>query len=195
MSTAAEKQRWTVAQYLEMEARALAKHEFFDGEIFEMAGASPEHNLIVGNLIQSLKNALHGKCRVYPSDQRLLLPAGLYTYADVSLVCGASAFNDDSPRALTNPEAIFEVLSSTTESYDRGEKFANYRTLSSHRDYVLVNQSKVMVEHFVRQPDGSWLMRELRAGHILRLPCGEIAVDDLYFEVEMPPLGSRVRST
>jgi len=194
MSTAAEKKRWTVAQYLEMEAHSLDKHEFFDGEIFEMAGASPEHNLIVGNLIQSLKNALRGRCRVYPSDQRLLLPAGLYTYADVSLVCGTSEFNDDSPRALRNPEAIFEVLSSSTESYDRGEKFASYRTLPSHKDYVLVSQSKVSVEHFVRQPDGSWLMRDLRAGHILRLPCGEIAVDDLYFEVEMPLPGPHVRS-
>jgi Uma2 family endonuclease len=76
VSTAAEKKRWTVAQYLEMEARSLDKHEFFDGEIFDMVGASPEHNLIVGNLIQSLKNALRGKCRVYPSDQRLLLPGG-----------------------------------------------------------------------------------------------------------------------
>jgi Uma2 family endonuclease len=177
-----------------MELHSLDKHEFCAGEIFAMAGASPEHNLIVGNLIQALKNALHGKCRVYPSDQRLQLPAGLYTYADVSLVWGASAFNDDTPRALRNPDAIFEVLSSSSESYDRGEKFAIYRTLPSHQDYVLVNQSKVLVEHFVRQPDDSWLMRELRAGHILRLPCGEIAVDDLYFEVELPPPGPHVLS-
>lgn len=175
---------WTVAEYLAMEQASLEKHEFFNGDIFAMAGASPEHNLIVSALIITLGSALRGKCRIFPSDQRLLLPTGLYTYADVSLVCGAPTFNEDSPKALMNPEAIFEVLSETTERYDRGDRFASYRTLPSHTDYVLLSQTKILVEHFVRQADGGWLMHALGKGEMLRLPCGEIAVDDLYLEVE-----------
>lgn len=187
MSLGAVNKRWTVAEYLKQETLSGEKHEFLGGEVFAMAGASPEHNLIVGNLIQALKNSLRGKCRVYPSDQRLLLPTGLHTYADVSVVCGPSEYSDDAPRALRNADAIFEVLSSATESYDRGDKFASYRTIPSLRDYVLVSQSKVLVEHFRWQADGGWLLRALPAGHALHLPCGEVAIDDLYFEVELPP--------
>jgi len=192
MSAAVAKAKdWTVAEYLAMEQQSPEKHEFFNGEIFAMAGASPEHNLIVSALIITLGGALRGKCRVFPSDQRLLLPTGLYTYADVSLVCGAPMFNEDSPSALINPEAIFEVLSQTTESYDRGEKFASYRTLPGLTDYVLLSQTKVLVEHFVRQADGGWLMHALGMGARLRLPCGEIAVDDLYLEVDLSRTSSR----
>ncbi len=182
---------WTVAEYLALERTSLDKHEFFNGEIFAMAGASPEHNLIVSALIITLGGVLRGKCRIFPSDQRLLLPTGLYTYADVSLVCGAPKFNEDSPRALMNPEAIFEVLSDTTESYDRGDKFASYRTLPTHMDYVLISQTKILVEHFVRQPDGGWLMHALGKGEVLGLPCGKIAVDDLYLELDLSQAAPR----
>jgi Uma2 family endonuclease len=181
----AQARQWTIAEYLAMERTSLEKHEFFDGEVFAMAGASPEHNLIVSALIITLGGALRGKCRVFPSDQRLVLPTGLYTYADVTLVCGASTFNDDNPKALTNPHVIFEVLSETTERYDRGDKFASYRTLPSHREYVLVSQTAVHVEHFVRQPDDGWLMHALGKGETLRLSSGEIAIDDLYLEVDL----------
>ena len=181
----AARQLLTPAEYLAIEATAEQKSEFYAGEMFAMAGASPEHNLIVSALIISLGSVLRGKCRIFPSDQRLLLPTGLYTYADMSLVCGAPKFNEDSPKALMNPEAIFEVLSETTESYDRGDKFASYRTLPTHRDYVLVSQTKILVEHFVRQPDGGWLMHALGKGEVLGLPCGEIAVDDLYLELDL----------
>ena len=182
---AAEKKRWTVEEYLAMESASLDKHELFGGEIFLMAGASPEHNLIVSDLGHALLGALRGKCRVYASDMRLFIPAtGLYTYADTTVVCGTADLTSDNPPALRNPDILFEVLSDATESYDRGDKFANYRTIPSLSHYLLVAQKKILVEHFTRQADETWNMRELRAGHVLRFPCGEIAVNDLYIQVE-----------
>jgi Uma2 family endonuclease len=183
-AAAAPKNRRSVEEYLEMERQALDKHELFDGEIFLMAGASPEHNQIAANLIHALLGALGEKCIVYSSDMRLFIPAtGLYTYADASLVCGRPDFTDDSPKALRSPEAIFEVLSDSTESYDRGKKFESYRSVPALSDYVLLAQDRILVEHFTRHSEGAWLLRELRAGGRLRLPCGEIAVDDLYRRV------------
>jgi Uma2 family endonuclease len=177
--------RWTVEEYLAMESGSLDKHEYFNGEIFLMAGASPEHNLIVSDLGYALLGALRGKCRVYASDMRLFIPAtSLYTYADTTVLCGAPDLTSENPPALRNPDMIFEVLSDATESYDRGDKFANYRTIPSLSHYVLIAQKKILVEHFTRQADGTWNLRELRAGHVLRLPQGEIAVNDLYLQVE-----------
>ena len=182
---AAEKKRWTVEEYLAMEAQSLEKHELFEGEVFLMAGASPEHNLIVSDLGHALLGALRGKCRVYASDMRLFIPAtGLYTYADTTVLCGTADLTPDNPPALKNPDVLFEVLSDATESYDRGDKFANYRTIPSLSHYVLVAQKRILVEHFARQPDGTWNLRELRAGQMLRFPCGEIAVSDIYIQVE-----------
>jgi Uma2 family endonuclease len=177
---AAEKRRWTPKEYLEMERTSVDKHEYFDGEIFLMAGASPEHNLIVAGLVSALRGALPGKCLVFPSDQRLFIPAtGLYTYADASVVCGAPDFNEDNPRALQNPHAIFEVLSEATESYDRGKKFAQYRTIPALKDYVLIAQDQLVVEHYRLQLGGGWLLREVRQGAVV-LDCGELLVESIY---------------
>jgi Uma2 family endonuclease len=104
----------------------------------------------------------------------------------VTVLCGKPEFTDAVRDTIKNPQAIFEVLSSSTERYDRGDKFENYRSIPFLKDYVLVAQTKVRVEHFVRQPDGSWLMHSLHAGDIVRLPGGEIAVDALYEQVELP---------
>jgi Uma2 family endonuclease len=183
----AEKKKWTAEEYLATERQSLDKHEFFDGGIFARAGARHEHNLIVVNLIAALKNALGAKCIVYPSDIRLHIPAtGSYTYADVTVLCDKPEFTDEVRDTIKNPQAIFEVLSSSTESYDRGDKFENYRSIAFFKDYILVAQTKVRVEHFVRQPNGSWLMHALHAGDMVRLPCGEIAVESLYEQVELP---------
>lgn len=182
---AAEKKRWTVEEYLAMESGSLDKHELFDGEIFLMAEACPEHNLIVSDLGHALIGVLRGKCQVYASDMRLFIPAtGLYTYADTTVLCRAPDLTSDNPPALRNPDILFEVLSDATESYDRGDKFANYRTIPSLSHYVLVAQKKILVEQFTRQADGTWNLRELRAGHRLRFPWGEIAVNDLSIQVE-----------
>jgi Uma2 family endonuclease len=184
---AVRKLMMTPDEYLAMERSSLEKHEYCDGEVFAMAGASKEHNLIVGNVVTALNNALRRRpCEVYPSDMRVKIPAtGLYTYPDASVACHRPAFEDDTADTLLNPQVIVEVLSDSTEDYDRGTKFKNYRTIPSFVDYVLVSQAEVLVEHHVRQPDGSWLMREHRAGgrvELVSIGCG-IDVDDLYLKV------------
>ncbi len=184
---AAEKRKITPAEYLALERSSPEKHEYFDGEMFAMAGASEEHNLIVANVVGELRAALrHLPCKVYPSDMRLKVPAtGLYTYPDASALCGRAEFEDAEVDTLLNPTVIVEVLSESTEDYDRGTKFKNYRSIPSFREYVVVSQTEVLVEHHVRQADGSWLMREHRAGErfeLTALGCG-LAVDELYLKV------------
>lgn len=175
----AEKRRWTVEEYLALERDSPDKHEFFDGEVFAMAGVSPEHDQIVSNLITALNLAFRGKCRVFTADMRLSITAtNKYTYADASLVCGDPSFTSDRPPALTNPQVIFEVLSESTERYDRGKKFEHYRSISSLTDYVLVAQDQVLVECFRKQA-GGWLYTSLADGQLI-LPCGPIAIADLY---------------
>ena len=183
----APKRTWTPAEYLAMERSSLEKHEYCDGEVFAMAGASEEHNLIVGNVVRELGNLLRRRpCKVYPSDMRVKIPAtGLYTYPDASVVCHRPVFDDDKTDILLNPQVIVEVLSEATEDYDRGTKFKNYRTIPSFVDYVLVSQTEVLVEHHLRQPDGSWLMREHRAGQrieLVSIGCA-VDVDELYLKV------------
>lgn len=162
MATAA-KPRITVKEYLALERNSPdTKHEYFGGEIFAMAGASADHNLIVGNIIGELRNRLKGKpCRCYPSDLRVKIPAtGLYTYPDAVVVCGTPEFEDAELDTLLNPTVVFEVLSPATEAYDRGKKSQNYRSLESLREYVLVWQDQIRAEHYVRRGDGQWLLTE-----------------------------------
>lgn len=184
--TAAEKRVWTPAEYLAWERTQPEKHAYYRGEVFAMAGASREHNLIVANVVALLVGALRDRpCEAYPSDMRVFIPTtGLYTYPDVSVVCGRPEFEDSKGDTLLNPLVVFEVLSDSTEAYDRGEKFENYRSIPSFREYVLVSQNRALVDHFVRQPDGSWLMRTRRAGETLDLASADcsFAVDDLYLK-------------
>jgi Uma2 family endonuclease len=175
---------WTAEEYLAGERSAPEKHTFFRGEVFAMAGASRQHNLLVGNVVRVLGNALLERpCETYPSDMRIKVPAtGLYTYADASVTCGEPQFDDEIFDTLLNPIVIVEVLSDSTERYDRGEKFESYRTIPSFRDYLLVTQNRVLVEHFARQPDGSWLLRvhrEHESVELASIGCA-IAVDEIY---------------
>ena len=161
MSTA-PKRLLTPAEYLAQERRAAFKSEFYQGETFAMAGASREHNLIVGNLVGEVRDQFKGrKCEVYPSDMRVRVSAtGLYTYPDVTIVCGTPEFEDEQVDTLLNPTVLLEVLSESTEAYDRGTKSAHYRRLPSLMEYVLIAQDRPHVERYVRQPDGGWLLRE-----------------------------------
>ena len=181
------KRTWAQAEYLAAERSSPIKHELHDGELFAMAGASEAHNLIVANVVGEMRSALrHRPCKVYPSGMRVKVPAtGLYTYPDASITCDRPELEDDEADTLLNPQVIFEVLSDSTEDYDRGTKFKNYRTIPSLRDYVLVSQHEVLVEHFVRQPDGAWLLREHRAGAQLTLTATGVVVDvdELYLKV------------
>ncbi len=152
----------TPVEYLLQERRAAFKSEYYQGETFAMAGATREHNLIVGNLVREVGNGLKGrKCEVYPSDMRVKITAsGLYTYPDVTIVCGVPEFEDDEGDTLLNPTVLFDVLSDSTEAYDRGTKSAHYRRLPSLKEYVLIAQDQPSVERYVRQPDGGWVLRE-----------------------------------
>ncbi len=149
----------TPEEYLAIERRAEYKSEYHDGEMFAMAGASAAHTLIVSNLVRELGNQLKTKdCLVYATDLRLCVRAsGLYTYPDVIVVCGSPKFLDAMNDTLINPTVLIEVLSPTTEVYDRGKKFEMYRDLPSLQEYVLVAQDRPSVEKYLRQADGSWL--------------------------------------
>jgi Uma2 family endonuclease len=153
------KTRYTVEEYLALERSTQQKHEYLGGEVFAMGGASEAHNVIVGNVLGELRQQLRGKpCRVYPSDLRVKVsPTGLYTYPDVIVVCGTSELEQPGD-TLLNPNLIVEVLSESSEAYDRGKKFEQYRSLASLTDYLLVAQDKPLVEHFSRQAEGRWLL-------------------------------------
>lgn len=157
------KKLYTPEEYLAMERQADYKSEYLDGEIFAMADASEEHNLIAGNIFASPHSQVrkHG-CRAYISDMRNdMSKKGLYAYPDVVVVCGESEFSDKHKDNLTNPKVIIEVLSKSTEAKDRGFKFMRYRKLDSFVEYVLVSQDKSTIEHYIRQSNNRWLMTEI----------------------------------
>jgi Uma2 family endonuclease len=155
-------QHYTPEEYLALERQAQCKSEYYAGEIFAMAGTSRWHNLIVTNVLRELSLQLKGRpCTTYPSDMRVKVsPTGLYTYPDVTVVCGEAQFEDNQQDTLLNPTLIVEVLSESTEAYDRGGKFAPYRKLASLMEYVLITQTKPHIEHYVRQSDNRWLLAE-----------------------------------
>jgi len=151
----------TEEQYLRIERQAETKSEFLDGQMFAMAGGSPNHALLIGRIGTILDRQLSPGCRMFSADMRIkVASAGLYTYADCSVQCGEPKFSGDAQDALLNPLLIVEVLSPSTEGYDRGKKFEFYRTIESFREYLLVHQDRRHVEHYSRQEDGSWLLRE-----------------------------------
>jgi Uma2 family endonuclease len=154
----------TPEEYLAIERRSETKHEYFNGEVFAMVGASRRHNLIAGNIFGELRQQLKGKpCEAYTSDMRVRIPAtGLYTYLDVIVVCGEPKFEDEYIDTLLNPTLIVEVLSESTESYDRGKKAGFYRSVESVAEYLLVSQDEYRVEQYVRQSNGRWLLIDIR---------------------------------
>ncbi len=152
----------TPTEYLRFERQSDVKHEYFRGELFAMAGASDNHVTIFMNTSYVLVGQLKGRsCRTYGADMRVKVsPTGLYTYPDLVVVCGRPRFEDKELDTLLNPTVIVEILSKSTEAYDRGEKFAQYRTLDTLVDYLLVSQDRPLIERFTRQPDGGWLLTE-----------------------------------
>jgi Uma2 family endonuclease len=158
--TAVPKKKLTEDEYLSIERAAEFKSEFYNGEMFAMAGASIAHNFIRDNLVQRLNNCFEGspgRCRTASGDLRVKVDrTGLYTYPDVIIICGRTEVDPKASDTLLNPHVIFEILSDSTESYDRGEKFLHYRKLPSLREYVLVSQKEMLIDRFVRQEDDSW---------------------------------------
>ncbi|MBA3870219.1 MAG: Uma2 family endonuclease [Anaerolineae bacterium] len=154
--------KWTVEEYLAFERSSEEKHEYYAGEIFAMSGASREHNLVVMNTGTALNSQLAQRpCEVYPSDMRVKINSIKYTYPDVTVVCGEPRFADDEFDTLLNPTVIVEVLSESTEKYDRGKKSEHYRTLDSLQEYVLIAQDEIHTEHYIRA-NNKWVLTEAK---------------------------------
>lgn len=189
MSSVAVQSHLTSAEYLALERKATTKSEYFNGQIYAMSGASRAHNLIVANLLSAVHAQLSERdCEVYANDMRVTVNAtGLYTYPDVLVVCDEPRFEDASVDTLLNPTLLVEVLSPSTEAYDRGEKFSHYRHIESLQEYVLVSQNCMRVEHYLRQGE-KWLLTEFsEAVDLLRLPsidC-ELTLRKIYAKVRL----------
>lgn len=189
----------TPEEYLKFELQAETKHEYFNGEIFAMSGASERHVSIVTNLVINLGVKLRGRpCKVYSTDLRLRVnPTGLYTYPDVIVVCGERRFAENQKDTLLNPTLIIEVLSESTKDYDRGEKFTHYRTIDSLAEYITIAQDKPHVEHHTRQAKHSWLLVETKLIedrlHLSFINC-DLSLTDIYDDIDFAPenLGAEV---
>ena len=181
----------TQQEYLELERQSETKNEYWNGEIYAMAGASKRHTLIAANVIASLHSQLKGRpCSVHTGDLRVKVsPTGLYTYPDVVVLCGKPQYDDRVQDTVSNPTVIIEVLSKSTESYDRGVKFEHYRRLESLTDYLLVSQDTSCIEHRVRQPDDKWLLGIYQGLDsvvpVLSIGC-ELPLAEVYDKVEWP---------
>ena len=185
-----ERPHFTAVEYLTMERTSSEKHEFALGEIFAMTGASARHVEIVGNIAGDLRNQLRQRpCRVYSTDLRLCVDAEQrYTYPDVVAVCSQPQFLDDTLDTLLNPELIVEVLSESTRNYDRGDKFQQYRGITSFREYLLVDQERVHVERYSKQSDGTWSLWETDAlGDVVQLNSvgAALPVSEIYFKIDL----------
>ncbi|CAA9305068.1 MAG: hypothetical protein AVDCRST_MAG93-4866 [uncultured Chloroflexia bacterium] len=175
-------------EYLAFERSTDQRHEYDGAAIYPMAGASEQHIQICVNLYGLFYNQFRRRdCMVYTSDMRVHIPlSGLYTYPDVSALCGSPQFLDGHRDTLLNPTVIIEVLSPSTETYDRGKKFRNYRTLPSLQEYLLIEQDTMHVEHYTRQPNGQWLLAEvseLRESLVLSSIDCALEVMDIYEKV------------
>jgi Uma2 family endonuclease len=178
----------TAAEYLETERLSLNKHEFFAGEIFAMSGASLSHNIIFSNSFASLSVKLKGKsCRPYGSDLRVHIPQNtLYTYPDITIICGKPETTDDHLDTITNPIVIIEILSKSTRGYDKGEKITLYRDIPSLKSYILIDSEDIRIENFNRNADESWTLREYKSLDdqlVIEAIEESILLSDIYFEV------------
>ncbi len=183
MVSPAPRHRYTLEDYLSVEEMSRVKHEFLNGEIVAMAGGSPEHAALSAAIIVLLGRELRAPCRPYSSDLRVHVPtANVYTYPDAAVVCGAPVRAANSPTHVTNPTLLVEVLSPSTEEYDRGEKREQYQLLESLREYVLVAVERRRVEVFARSEAGTWSHHVYEAGASVELPSIRvtISVDELY---------------
>lgn len=182
----------TPEEYLAIERRSETKHEYFRGEMFAMAGASREHNLISSNLNRVIGTQLLGQpCEVYAGDMRVkVLPTGLYTYPDLAVSCAERRFEDSQVDTLLNPRVVGEVLSESTEAYDRGTKSYYYRQLESLREFVLIAQDRPLVEHYVHH-EGQWRIIDLASLDdtlVLESIGCRVPLRQIYDRVEFPPL-------
>ncbi len=161
-AVAYSKQKFSIKEYLEIENAAFEKHEYYKGEIFLMSGPKVPHNEISGNLYFALRKKLQGKkCKPYNSDQRIHIESNtLFTYPDISIVCGEIITLNNDNRNILNPTIIIEVLSPSTKNYDRGEKFKLYRDIPSLKEYILADSESIHIEVFRLNSNGHWELEE-----------------------------------
>ena len=190
--SALPKRFFTPEEYLELEAEAPYKSQYFAGEIFAMAGAQPSHDKITSNLIVALGSRFRGRpCNVFTSDMRVRAADDMYIYPDVTALCGEPKFATigKQPPSLLNPRVIFEVLSPSTEAFDRGIKFARYRRLETLTDYVLISTHQMRVEHHRLRDDGVWDYEDLGDPDELLRPTSvecELPLAEIYERVKLP---------
>ena len=197
MSLPLSQSLWSPEEYLTREREAFERHEWIDGVVYAMAGESPQHSLISSNVNAILNLQLRGRpCAVYSPNMKVYsrLPAdtglkGLFSYPDTTIVCGEALFHDQERDVLTNPRVVIEILSPTTERYDRGKKFLRYQQNPSLTDYVLIAQTYPSVEHYVRQENGSWVYSVTTAltasVPLASLEC-ELPLTEVYDRIEFP---------
>lgn len=184
--------RLSAGEYLQIERAAEFRSEFYDGEMFAMAGGSPEHSLITANAIRAFGNRLEkAPCVAYTADLRIKVEAtGLWTYPDMSIICGPLQLVEGTEDTVLNPTLLLEVLSDSTEAYDRGKKFENYRQISSLQEYLLVSQKEPRIEQYIRQPDRRWILNEaVGLEKSLELPSLKISVSlaEIFARVTFKP--------
>ncbi|MDQ3130001.1 MAG: Uma2 family endonuclease [Acidobacteriota bacterium] len=184
-------QKYSLAEYFEIEKNSEEKYECWDGNIWSMAGASPAHERIVSNMIFHLKTILGRKCSVFGSNLKVKVPAySPYRYPDLSVYCGEGIYEKmDGLEVLTNPQMIIEVLSPSTEAFDRGEKFTYYKSIPSFTEYLLVAVNRPHVTQFIKQNENEWIQREATdLNDKLLLPSFEVEImlSEIYLDVEFP---------
>lgn len=190
MIVATQTQKMTREEYLAFERTSEEKHEYINGEGVLMTGASRKHNIIAGNIYAFLhRQLIETNCEIYQSDMRVKIEmTGRYVYPDVCVVCEEPRLEDANFDTLLNPTVVFEVLSPSTEGYDRGDKFLHYRSITSLTDYVLVAQDRYHMEQFTRQSDHTWLLRDLRMPDAIltidSIGC-QLALVDVYRKVQI----------
>ena len=190
--------RLSEAEYLRRERRAEIKSEYFGGEVFAMAGGTRAHSLIAMNLGGELRSLLKDTdCVAYNTDLRVKVEAtGLVTYPDISIVCGQQRFLDEQQDTLLNPTVLLEVLSDSTEAYDRGKKFEHYRQIATCHEYLLVSQKEPHIEQFIRQPNGEWILKEAAglSGEVRLQSLGIILrLAEVFAKVQFTPVQLRTR--
>jgi Uma2 family endonuclease len=193
MGLPVEKRRYSIAEYLEMELKAAERHEYQYGEILAMSGGSGTHSFIIVNVTSEVRAALKGKpCSVAEGNLRVRSRReARYVYPDASVICGDREYDPDDPSGHTilNPRVIVEVLSPTTEAYDRGDKFEYYQGIESLEEYVLIAQDRPSAQSFLRQPDGTWSMmgvNGLEATLRVRSLQVQVPLAEIYYRVEFP---------
>lgn len=185
----------TPAEYLQLDRQSEFRHEYIAGEVFAMTGASRNHNLITVNIAAALSEQLRRRqCEVYASDMRMKVsPQRLFAYPDVIVVCGTPRFEDDVNDTLLNPTILIEVLSKSTEAYDRGLKFELYRGLESLQEFILIAQNKRHIEHYRRQSDNRWILTETNdpaESIVLESIACQLTVEQIYLKVALDRSGS-----